>query len=73
MSAPAATADVGSLKYRWQVSAGKIVGGQGTLRITVDTTGVGGGAITATIEMNDGNNHVTMSSCNIAVLAHRKD
>jgi len=63
----AATVDIGRVKYSWQVSAGKIVAGQGTLRITVDTTGVGGRTITATIEMNDGNNHVTMSSCNIPV------
>ena len=69
----AATVDVGRVKYRWQVSAGKIIGGQGTLRITVDTTRVGGGTITATIEKNDGNNHVTMSSCTIAVLAHPKN
>jgi hypothetical protein len=53
--------------YKWQVSAGKIVSGQGTQTITVDTSGIGGRTITATIEMNDGNNHTTMSSCDVPV------
>jgi len=57
-------------RYKWKVSAGKIVSGQGTLRITVDTTGVGGRTITATIEMNGGNNDVTTSSCAVPVSAH---
>jgi len=69
----AATVDIGRVKYRWQLSAGKIIAGQGTLRITVDTTGVGGRTITATIEMNDGSGHVTMSSCNIPVSVHPKN
>lgn len=58
---------LGRKKYRWQVSAGKIVSGQGTLRIIVDTSGVGGRTITATVEMNDGHNHTAMSSCNVPV------
>ena len=63
-----ATAEVpGRVKYRWQVTAGKIVAGQGTLKITVDTTGAGGRMITATIEMNDGNQHVSTASCGVAV------
>lgn len=69
----ATTVDIGRVKYRWQVSAGKIIRGQGTLRITVDTTGAGGSTITATIEMNGGNHDVAVSSCNIAVLAPRKN
>ena len=63
----AATVDLGRVKFKWQVTAGKIVAGQGTLRITVDTTGAGGRMITATIEMNDGSGHVTASSCAVPV------
>jgi hypothetical protein len=38
-------------KYEWSVSAGKITSGQGTTAIKVDTTGVGGEAITATLDV----------------------
>jgi hypothetical protein len=37
--------------YNWTVSSGTITSGQGTSSITVDTTGVGGGSITATVEV----------------------
>jgi hypothetical protein len=37
--------------YNWTVSAGTITSGQGTSSITVDTAGVGGGSITATVEV----------------------
>lgn len=37
--------------YRWAVSAGTITSGQGTTSITVDTTGLGGRAITARVEV----------------------
>ncbi|HEX6190192.1 MAG TPA: hypothetical protein VFZ40_19215 [Pyrinomonadaceae bacterium] len=37
--------------YNWTVSAGTITSGQGTSSITVDTTGVGGGSVTATVEI----------------------
>jgi hypothetical protein len=37
--------------YNWTVSAGTITSGQGTSSITVDTTGQGGGSITATVEV----------------------
>jgi molybdopterin-binding protein len=39
-------------KYKWQVSAGKIVGGQGTTQISVDTSGTQGQTITATVEVD---------------------
>ena len=41
-----------NLKYVWQVSAGKITGGQGTPAITVDTTGARGQSVTATVEID---------------------
>ena len=37
--------------YKWTVSAGTITNGEGTSSITVDTTGIGGGVVTATVEV----------------------
>jgi hypothetical protein len=37
--------------YNWSVSAGTISSGQGTTSITVDTTGLGGQTVTATVEL----------------------
>lgn len=37
--------------YKWQVSAGKIISGQGTPEIKVDTSETGGQSITATVEV----------------------
>jgi len=40
-----------NVTYNWSVSAGTISGGQGTSTITVDTTGIGGQTVTATVEL----------------------
>ena len=40
-----------SLTYNWSVSAGTISSGQGTSSISVDTKGVGGQTVTATVEL----------------------
>lgn len=37
--------------YNWSVSAGTITSGQGTSSISVDTTGIGGQTVTATVEL----------------------
>ena len=37
--------------YNWSVSAGTISSGQGTSSITVDTAGIGGQTVTATVEL----------------------
>jgi len=37
--------------YNWSVSAGAIESGQGTGAITVDTTGIGGQSVTATVDL----------------------
>jgi len=37
--------------YNWSVSAGTITGGQGTSSITVDTAGLAGQSVTATVEV----------------------
>jgi hypothetical protein len=40
-----------SVTYNWSVSAGTITSGQGTSSITVDTAGLGGQTVTATVEL----------------------
>jgi hypothetical protein len=40
-----------NLIYNWSVSAGTITGGQGTPTITLDTTGISGQTMTATVEV----------------------
>ena len=40
-----------SVTYNWTVSAGTISSGQGTSSISVDTTGIGGQSVTATVEL----------------------
>jgi len=40
-----------NITYNWTVSAGTISGGQGTPSITIDTTGLGGQQVTATVEL----------------------
>src|SRR6185436_4237485 len=48
------TASVGgdaNVTYNWSVSAGTISSGQGTSSISVDTAGLGGQTVTATVEL----------------------
>jgi hypothetical protein len=48
------TASIGgdmNVTYNWTVSAGTISSGQGTSSITVDTAGLGGQSVTATVEL----------------------
>jgi hypothetical protein len=40
-----------NVTYNWTVSAGTISSGQGTSSISVDTTGIGGQSVTATVEL----------------------
>ena len=40
-----------TVTYNWTVSAGTISSGQGTSSITVDTSGLGGQSVTATVEL----------------------
>ena len=41
----------GKITFRWTVTSGKITKGQGTANITVDTKGLAGGTVTATVEL----------------------
>ncbi|MBV9241147.1 MAG: hypothetical protein JO314_03980, partial [Acidobacteria bacterium] len=44
----------GDVTYNWMVSAGHITSGQGSSNITVDTTGLAGQSVTATVEISGG-------------------
>lgn len=50
--------------YNWTVSAGKITSGQGTSSITVDTTGLAGQALTASLSMG-GYNQDCSATCTV--------
>ncbi|HKO96609.1 MAG TPA: hypothetical protein VJU86_06445 [Pyrinomonadaceae bacterium] len=54
--------------FKWQVNVGRIVAGQGTGRITVDTTGAGGRQLKATVELRGGRSQESNSSfCEVLV------
>jgi hypothetical protein len=60
--------------YNWSVSAGTISSGQGTSTITVDTAGLGGQSVTATVSIGgaDPSCTGTTSSCTTSVQVERK-
>jgi len=53
--------------YTWTVTAGKIVSGQNTSQITVETTGLKADSIVATAEVTDVFRHVAVASCKVRV------
>jgi hypothetical protein len=54
--------------FNWSVSAGTISSGQGTSSITVDTTGIGGQTVTATVDVGGFDRACsTSSSCTTSV------
>jgi hypothetical protein len=53
---------------RWTVNAGRIIAGQHTHKMTLDTTGLAGRTIVVTAEMNDGFGHLTSTSCQIVIV-----
>ena len=55
--------------YNWTVSAGTISSGQGTSTITVDTTGLGGQTVTATVDVGGYDRScATSASCSTQVI-----
>jgi hypothetical protein len=60
-----------SLTYNWSVSAGTISSGQGTSSITVDTTGLGGQTVTASVSLGgaDPSCSGTTNSCSTTITA----
>ncbi len=59
------------VKIAWNLSAGRIVGGQHTRTITVDTSGLAGKTIKATAEGDDGVGHLVAASCEVKVSARQ--
>jgi len=56
--------------YTWTLSAGKILSGQYTQQVTVDTTGLAGQKIKITAEIGDGFGHYMFSSRTVEILAN---
>ena len=59
------------LKYKWIISAGTITTGQDTSSITVDTTGLGGVTITATVEVIGLKESCSTASGTVSVIEDR--
>jgi hypothetical protein len=63
-----------NLKYKWQLSVGQIISGQGTSKITVDTTDLdlGGKPVTVTVEVDGMFTECAKTvSCNFTVIGCR--
>lgn len=54
--------------FQWSVSAGRIVSGQGTPEITVDTGGLAGSSVTATLALGNLDTKCATTSSNASVL-----
>ena len=57
----------------WYTTGGRIVAGQGTRKIVLDTTGLSGQVFTVTIEVDDGSHHTANGSCSVSVSAAPKN
>lgn len=57
----------------WLTTGGRIVAGQGTRKILLDTTGLAGKVFTVTVEVNNGNQEIIAGSCSITVSAAPKN
>jgi hypothetical protein len=57
--------------YKWELNAGRIIAGQYTKQITVDTTGLAGQKITITAEIGDVFGHNVTGSCVVQILANQ--
>ena len=57
----------------WGTTGGRIVAGQGTRKILLDTTGLAGKTITVTIEVNNGNYQTAAGSCSLNISPVRQN
>ena len=55
------------ISLTWDTTAGRILEGENTSQILLDTTGVADKAITVTVELNDGSHHTATGSCTFNV------
>jgi hypothetical protein len=68
------TADIGSddqFLFSWIVEPAKILSGQGTASIVIDTSGLAGQRLKIIVEANDGSGHVIVASCVIEILPNK--
>ena len=56
-----------SILLTWNVSAGRIIEGQGRRHMAVDTAGLGGQTITVSIERADSTGFLSYDSCKVIV------
>ena len=64
------TADIpeeGEFVFVWRVTPAKIIKGDGTRTITIDTTGLQGQTIEVTVDASDGNGHIVPANCKFFV------
>jgi hypothetical protein len=59
--------DPEKLLFTWMIDKGKILTGDGTKTITIDTTGLAGLTISVTLEVNDGCGHVMVANCRLKI------
>lgn len=57
----------------WATTGGKIVAGEGSKKILLDTTGLAGKIITVTVEITNGNQHTANGSCTLNISPARKN
>jgi hypothetical protein len=55
------------LIFLWTVGGGKILTGQGTPTITIDTTGLAGQTVSVSVEVNDGFGHTAIANCEVQI------
>ena len=58
------------LTYNWTVTAGKIISGQGTYRLTVDTSNLDGRSATATVSLEGAHPACTISPASCTINIH---
>lgn len=62
--------DAEKQRFRWTITGGKILDGQGTRTLTIDTTGLAGQKVTVQVEVADGN-HTMYNTCEVQIAASK--
>jgi len=57
----------GQFTFTWTISAGKIIAGQGTRLITIDTTDLAGQKVSVNVEARDDGGHTVVGFCEFQV------
>lgn len=57
----------GQFTFTWTVSAGKIIAGQGTRMMTIDTTDLAGQKVSVSVEARDDGGHAVIANCEFQV------